>query len=95
MTEERITVIGHFLVNEIPKEDETIFKADSLNNGLKPTFSLKSSKHGSETIEGVLTALERTLLKEACGLSENLQPHQHRKTTFYVDIITSDIVLSA
>ena len=53
------------MVNEISKEDETIFKAYSLNTGLKPTFSLKTLKHGSEDLEGVLTVVEGTLLKEA------------------------------
>ena len=36
-----------------------------LNTGLKPTFGIKTAKHGSDNLEGFLTALEKILLKEA------------------------------
>ena len=31
--------------------------ATGLNNGLKPTFGIKTAKHGYENIEGFLTAV--------------------------------------
>ena len=55
--------------NEIPEEDETIFKAaglnTGLNTGLKPAFGLKTQNHVSDSIEGLLTAVEINLIKEA------------------------------
>ena len=39
--------------------------ATGLNTGLKPTFGIKTVKHGSDNLEDFLTATERTLLKEA------------------------------
>ena len=41
------------------------FKATGLNTGLKPTFGIKNAKHGSDNLEGFLTAAEKTLPKEA------------------------------
>ena len=38
--------------------------ATSLNTGLKPIFGLKNAKHGSNNIEGFLTAVVKTLFKE-------------------------------
>ena len=39
--------------------------ATGLSTGLKPIFGLKTAKHGSGNIEGFLTAVGKTLLKEA------------------------------
>ena len=39
--------------------------AISLSKGLKPIFGLKNENHGSNNIEGFLTAVGKTLLKEA------------------------------
>ena len=39
--------------------------ATGLNTGLKTTFGIKKAKHGSDNLEGFLTALEKILLKEA------------------------------
>ena len=53
-------------LNELNEEtEETIFMATGLNTGLKPTFEIKTAKHRLENIEGLITAVERTLLKEA------------------------------
>ena len=38
--------------------------ATGLNAGLKPTFILKTAKHGSDNLEGFLTAVEKKNLKE-------------------------------
>ena len=48
-------------VNE--EEDDSRFKATGLNTGLNSTFGLKNAKHGSDNLEGFLTAVEKTLLK--------------------------------
>ena len=50
-------------VNE--EEDDFRFKATDLDTGLKPTFGIKNVKHGSDNLEGFLTVVEKTLLKEA------------------------------
>ena len=39
--------------------------ATGLNTVLKPDFGVKTAKHGSDNLEGFLTAVEKTLLKEA------------------------------
>ena len=36
-----------------------------LNTSLKPKFGIKDAKHGSENLEGFLTAVEKILLEEA------------------------------
>ena len=50
-------------VNE--EEEDLRFKATGLDTGLKPTFRIKTVKHGLDNLEGFLTAVEKTLLKEA------------------------------
>ena len=47
--------------NEI--EEESRFMATGLNTSLKPTFGVKTAKHGSENLEYLLTAVGKTLLK--------------------------------
>ena len=45
-------------LNELNEEtEESRFMATGLNTGLKPTFGIKTAKHGSENIEGFLTAV--------------------------------------
>ena len=39
--------------------------ATGQNTGLKPTFGIKTANHGSENLEGFLTAVGKTLLEEA------------------------------
>ena len=39
--------------------------ATGLNAGLKPKFVVKTAKNGSDNLEGFLTAVGKTLLKEA------------------------------
>ena len=36
-----------------------------LNTGLKPIFGIKTANHGSENLEGFLTAVRKNLLKKA------------------------------
>ena len=44
--------------NELLEEEEdTLFNADSLSTCLKPTFGLKTVKHGSDSLEVFLTAV--------------------------------------
>ena len=49
--------------NEI--EEKSRFMATGLNIGLNPTFGVKTAKHGSDNLEGFLTAVGKTLLTEA------------------------------
>ena len=51
--------------NELPEAEDTIFKAADLNTGLKTTVGLKTVNNVSNNIEGFMTAVEKTLLKEA------------------------------
>ena len=46
-------------------EEEYRFMATGLNTVLKTTFGLKTAKNGSDNLEGFLTAVGKTLLKEA------------------------------
>ena len=59
--------------------------ATGLNTGLKPTFGVKTEKHGSDKLEGFLTAVGKTLLKEAfkCQRFER----QNRKTVQIYDVL--------
>ena len=45
-------------IETLEEEDNTIFKATSLITCLKPSFLPKTEKHGSDNIEGFLTAVE-------------------------------------
>ena len=45
-------------VNKVIKE-EYRFMANGLNASLKPTFVLKTAKHGSDNLKGFLTAVEK------------------------------------
>ena len=36
-----------------------------INTGLKPTLGIKTAKHGSDNLEGFVTAVGKNLLKEA------------------------------
>ena len=52
-------------LNELNEEEESTFMATGLNTGLKPIFEINTVKYGSENLEGFLTAVGKTLLKEA------------------------------
>ena len=53
-------------LDELNEEnEESRFMSTGLNPGLKPTFDLETAKHGSDNLEGFLTAVRKTLLKEA------------------------------
>ena len=59
-------------------EEESRFMATGLNTGLKPTFGVKTAKHGSDKLEGFLTAVGKTLLEESFKLRRFKRPN--RKT---------------
>ena len=44
-------------LNEIIEEENSRFMDTGLNTGLKPTFGIKTAKHGSDNLEGFLTAV--------------------------------------
>ena len=44
-------------------EEEYRFVATGLNTGLKPTFGVKTAKHGPDKLEGFLTAGEKPSLR--------------------------------
>ena len=46
-------------VNEVIEENSR-FMTTGLNTGLKPTFGVKTAKHRSDTLEGFLTAVEKS-----------------------------------
>ena len=58
--------------------------ATGLNTGLKPTFGVKTAKHGSDNLEGFLTAVEKPLLKEA--FKRQHFERQNRKTVEIYDV---------
>ena len=70
-------------VNE--EEEDSRFKATGLNTGLKPTFGFKTVKHGLDNLEGFLTAVEKTLLKEA--FKRRRFERQNTKTKEIYDIL--------
>ena len=41
-------------------EEESRLMATALNTGLKPTFGVKTAKHGFDNLEGFLTAVKKT-----------------------------------
>ena len=59
--------------------------ATGLNTGLKPTFGLKTAKHGSDNLEGFLTAVEKTLLEEA--LKRRRFDRQNRETVEIYNVL--------
>ena len=52
--------------------------ATGLKTGLKPTFGVKTEKHGSGNLKGFLTAVGKALLKE--DFKRKLFERQNRKT---------------
>ena len=66
-------------------EEESRFMATGLNIGLKPTFGVKTAKHGSDNQEGFLTAVGKTLLKEA--FKRRRFDRQNRKTVEIYNIL--------
>ena len=73
-------------LQEVNEEEEcSRFKASGLNTGLKPTFGFKTAKPGSDNLEGFLTAVEKTLLKEA--FKHQRFERQNNKTKEIYDIL--------
>ena len=52
---------------------------------LKPTFGVNIAKHGSDNLKGFLTAVEKTLLKEA--FKRRRFERQNRKTIEIYDVL--------
>ena len=71
-------------VNEVIEENSR-FITTVLNTGLKPTFGIKTVKHGSDNLEGFLTALVKTLLKESLKRRRFERPN--RKTSEIYDVL--------
>ena len=59
--------------------------ATGLNTGLKPTFVVKTVKHVSDNLEGFLTAVGKTLLREA--FKRQRFDRQNRKTVEIYDVL--------
>ena len=51
--------------NYLSKETEDRLIFMGLNTGVKPAFGLDTARHGSQNLNGLLDAVEITLLKEA------------------------------
>ena len=66
-------------------EEESRFMATGLNTGLKPTFGVNTAKHGSDNLEGFLTAVGKNLLKEA--FKRQHFERQNRKTVEIYDVL--------
>ena len=59
--------------------------ATGLNTGLKPTFGVKTAKHGSDNLEGFLISVGKTLLKET--FERRRFDRQTRKTVEIYDVL--------
>ena len=59
--------------------------ATGLNTGIKPTFGVKIAKHRSDNLEGFLTAVGKTLLREA--FKRQRFDRQNRKTVEIYDVL--------
>ena len=66
-------------------EEEYRFVATGLNTGLKPTFGVKTSKHGFDNLKGFLTAMKKNLLREA--FKRRQFDLQNRKTVEIYDVL--------
>ena len=69
--------------NEI--KEKSRFVATSLNTSLKPKFGVKTAKHGSDNLEGFLTAVGKILVKEA--FKHRRFDRQNRKTVEIYDVL--------
>ena len=58
--------------------------ATGLNTGLNPTFGIKKAKHGSDNLEGFLTALGKILLKEAFKRRRFQRPNRKKSKIYDV-----------
>ena len=56
-----------------------------INTSLKPTFGINTEKYGSDNLEGFLTAVVKTLLKEA--FKRRRFTHSNRKTSEIYDVL--------
>ena len=70
-------------VNE-EEEEYSRCKATSLDTGLKPTFGIKTANNGSDNLEGFLTAVEKTLLKEAFKRRRFERQNTKTKEIYYI-----------
>ena len=71
-------------VNEVIEENSR-FMTTGLNTGLKPTFGVKTAKHGSDNLEGFLSSVEKTSsrrLLNADGLNTRTEKQLKFKTSF-------------
>ena len=66
-------------------EENPRFMATGLNTGLKPTFGIKAEKHGSDNLRGFLTAVGKTILKEAFKRRRVERPN--RRTSEIYDVL--------
>ena len=66
-------------------EEKYIFMATGLNTGLKPAFGVNTEKHRSDNLEGFLTSVGKTLLREA--FKRKRFDRQNRKTVEIYEIL--------
>ena len=59
--------------------------ATGLNTSLNPTFGIETSKNGSDNLEGFLTAVGKTILKEA--LKRQCFERPNKKTSEIYDVL--------
>ena len=64
-------------VNELNEETNASLMATCINTGLKLTFVIKTSKHGSNNLEDFLIAVKKHFLKESC--KRRCFEHQNNK----------------
>ena len=70
---------------ELNEEDEdSRFMATSLSTGLKPIFGLKTVKHDIDHLKGFLTAVGKTLLREAFRCRHFERPNKKTREIYKV-----------
>ena len=72
-------------LNYINKEENSRFISTGLNTGLNPNFGINSLKHGSDNPKFLLTAMKKTLLKEAFKRQCSERPN--RKTSEIYEVL--------
>ena len=66
-------------------EQNSIFMTTDLNTGLNTTFGINTVNHGSDNLEGFLTTVGKTLLKEA--FKRQFFERPNRKTSEIYDVL--------
>ena len=66
-------------------EENSRFMTTGINTRWKPTFGVKTAKHGSDNLKGFLTAVEKTLIKESFKHRRFERPN--RKTSGIYDVL--------